>query len=269
MTPYPSLEDFLAAPLSKVAQVSPTTMIFAAGGTRRSAVLSNVSLQSDAYAHWSRERMMACFELLFQHGVSHIFTFAIVESQLQEVTDVYRQQLLNWVDWGLAGPEALTEYARLGWRVRMLGTESLPELKPTAARLIEKTEPQSAHTVWWSVVPSLDAPWEWIFTAVHNSQARTRQQAIRALYGEDIPPATLFLSFGKPFVSPELMPPLLMDQVHCYWTQRPGYELTQQEWRTICMIMPTFVPLGRKIKLGEQNLSYLIALPGNKALLWD
>src|SRR5690242_4037768 len=59
----PTIEQFLAAPVEQVAEVAPATLIFAAGGTRRSAALSGLSPQSDDYAYWSRDRMIACVEL--------------------------------------------------------------------------------------------------------------------------------------------------------------------------------------------------------------
>ena len=44
---------------------------------------------------------------------------------------------------------------------------------------------------------------------------------------------TLYLSFGKPTLAPFLVPPLLAGVVQCYWTQRPGYALSDLEWRQI------------------------------------
>ena len=69
--------------------------------------------------------MIACFELFFRFGVRHIFNTLIRPNQFAEVGR-YRERLLDWLDWGVAGPEALADYARLGWRVRLLGTMSVP-----------------------------------------------------------------------------------------------------------------------------------------------
>lgn len=228
-----SLDAFLEAPHEVIGNYAPHTLVFAAGGTRRSAVLANVSVQSNEYAAWARQRMMQCFDLIFQHGVSHILTFAIVESQMQEVTAAYRERLIQWVDWGLAGPEAIKEYAEKGWRVRLIGTQSMPELASTAQRLIDHTPPDSQHTVWWHVVPSLESPWEWILATLNQHKVESRAELVRVMYGADIPPIELFLSFGKPFVSPALLPPPLMGKVQSYWRQKPGYELTETEFRTI------------------------------------
>ena len=34
-------------------------------------------------------------------------------------------------------------------------------------------------------------------------------------------------------VAPDLFPPLLMDDVQCYWSQQAGYSLTEQQFRRI------------------------------------
>lgn len=232
-TGLPDLEQFLTGPTAAVARVAPETMILAAGGTRRAAALAGVSPQSEEYVSWTYRRMNDCFSLIFDHGVRHLFTFAIISTQLAEETAVYRERLLKWVDWGLAGPQALADYQQAGWRVRLLGSESLPELAATADRLRTQTPANSDRTLWWYVVPSPESQWEWLLAAVRRSQAQTRAEAIQALYGEAIPLASLYLGFGKPLVSPSLFPPLLVGKMHCYWTQQPGYGLSQRALRHI------------------------------------
>ncbi|MFY1827957.1 hypothetical protein ACN47A_18700, partial [Myxococcus fulvus] len=86
---------------------------------------------------------------------------------------------------------------------------------------------------WCSLVAEPGDSWSELLEAVARSGARTREEAIRALYGEDIPPATLMIGFGKPMVTPELVPPLIIGKMDCYWTQRPGYRLTERELRTV------------------------------------
>jgi hypothetical protein len=229
----PDLEQFLAAPLADITSLAPATMIFAVGGTRRSAALAGVSLESDDYVHWSYQRMISCFHLIFRHGVRNLFTFALISSQFNEVTVGYRERLLEWVAWGLAGPQALADYQRLGWRVRLLGSEHLPLLQPVAARLLTETSPSAAHTLWWCVVPTPELQWQSLLATAQAAQARSREEAIVALYGEDIPLASLYLAFGKPLVSPSLFPPLLVGEMQCYWSQQPGYTLSEVEFRTI------------------------------------
>lgn len=234
---YRSLEEFLAAPVEEVAKVAPNTLIFSAGGTRRSAVFAGISPVSYEYIRWSRKKMITSFDIIFQHGVRHIFAAVVIPNQFKEVTKGYRDNLVdnyvNIVDNFISGPEALADYVRLGWRVRLVGAESLPGLSPTNKRLQKATLLQSNATVWLVMVPKDDSPWEELLAAVHRKQVWTRKEAIRALYGEDIPPATLFLSFGKPQVFPAIVPPLLVGNLQCYWKQQPGYDLDQDTFRTI------------------------------------
>jgi hypothetical protein len=70
-----------------------------------------------------------------------------------------------------------------------------------------------------------DAHWAAILGAAQQAQARTRAEVIRAMYGEDLPPATLCLSYGKPMIAADIMPLIVADEVQCYWTQRPGFSL--------------------------------------------
>ena len=215
---------FLAAPAGEVARIAPATAVFSAGGTRRAAALAGISAQSEAYVQWAREQNRATFELLFQHGVCHVLAAAITQNQLQETTPIYRERLLQWTAWGMSGREALADYARLGWKVRLLGTEDVPELQACAAELEGSTAAHSDHTVWWFVSPTPESHWQQLLQAAHRTHATTRADLLMALYGEAIPPATLFIGYGKPLLMPELVPPLLMGSpMHCYWLQRPGY----------------------------------------------
>jgi hypothetical protein len=56
----------------------------------------------------------------------------------------------------------------------------------------------------------------------------------RRYLGAEIAPASLFVSFGKLFVNPEIIPlPLFGEDLHCYFSQRPGYALSEEEIRRI------------------------------------
>jgi hypothetical protein len=228
----PTLEQFLESPAGEVAKVTPETLIYTTGGTRRSAVLAGISPESDEYAHWTRERMIASFELFFRFGVRHVFNTLVRPNQFAEIGR-YRERLLDWIDWGVAGPEALADYARLGWRVRLLGTMNVPELQAVAERLHAATPEQSTATVWYHVISEPGEPWQWLLAAAQQAQARTQAEAIRALYGEDVPLAKLYLSFGKPIFVADLLPPLLAGDVQSYWIQRPGYSIDEQLLRRI------------------------------------
>lgn len=226
------LTAFLKAPLEEMHQVMPATVVFTAGGTRRSAAFSGISPESEAYISWARERLIESAHLLFQHGARHVFIAGMTPDNFLE-TGTYAQSLIRWTDWAMAGADAMSDYARLGWRVRILGSEDVPALVPAAQRLREGTSSQDGHTLWCLIVPDSEAPWRWVLSAAHREKAYTRQEAVRALYGEDVPSVGLFIATGKPMISTSLIPPLLIDKTQCYWRQRPGHQLTQEELRAI------------------------------------
>lgn len=229
----PSRDDFLAAARADVAQIAPETLIFSAGGTRRHAVFEGISPESEEFFRWSQRHIIDCLDLMFQHGVQHIFSFTASPNQFRETTPGYRDRLMAWIEQGTAGDDMLAEYKRRGWRVRLCGSEDLPQLEAAAERLIAETPDTNEHTLWWLVVPDSEAPWRRVLSAVLASEAGTRDDASRAVYGEVIPPATLFLSYGKPLVSPTLAPPLICGYMQCYWLQRSSYALDERQFREI------------------------------------
>lgn len=227
-----SWEEFQTLPVEHVACLVPKTVIYNTAGTRRQAALAGLTPHSDGYVYWSRQQMITCFELLVQYGVRNLFSCLVRSNQFAEV-GYYRERLIDWIDWWLSGPEAMADYQRLGWRVRLVGIDDVPELHATAERLHAATPEQWDQTIWFSVNADLYAQWRSIISTAKLIQVNTQTEAIRALYGEDIPPARLFVSFGKPMVAPDVLPLLLADELHCYWTQKPGYSLDEITLRKI------------------------------------
>jgi len=244
----PSLEEFLAAPVEEIAKVAPTTMIYGVGGTRRHAAFEGIEPWSDEYVYWVRDLMLSRIDLIFRHGVRNVFVIALTPNNFREVNR-YQEQLFERTKWFIAGPESIADYTRLGWRVRLIGTENIPELQTTAEYLRDVTSGQSAHTFYWNVVLDADSPWQQLLNAAQHSKAGTRAEAMQALYGEQIPPATLYLAFGKPMISLELIPPLLIGQLQCYWSQQPGYTLTETQLRTILYDYAYYRPTWHAEKL--------------------
>lgn len=228
----PSLAEFLAAPVEHVADVMPETVIFAVGGTRRSAALAGISAQTDDYAHSSRARMIDCFAQFFQLGTRHLFTSMLRPGQLDEVGR-YRNRLISWLDWGLAGPEAIEDYSRHGWRVRLCGAEGIPELHDATERLRAATPRSWKHTLWLYVAPEPGTLWQQMLATAHAAQTHSQADLIRALFGEDIPPAEVYIGFGKPIFTHDIVPLALLGEAQCYWTQRPGYEIDEHMVRRI------------------------------------
>jgi hypothetical protein len=228
----PSLSDFLAAPDEVIAAVMPPTVVFSSGGTRRSAVLSGIGTQSDDYAQHQRERMVDCFHRFFRLGARHLFSCTVRPGQFDEVGR-YRERLLDWIEWGVAGPEALADYARLGWRVRIHGLEAVPELQDLSERLVAATPASWQHTLWLYGTTTRGSLWEQTLAVAHATQAGTQTELIRALLGEDVPPAGLWIGFGKPMMTEDIVPLALLGETHCYWTQQPGYDIDETVIRRI------------------------------------
>ncbi len=228
----PDLETFIATPAADLGNIAPKTVVYTQGGTRRAAALADMAPESDAYIQYTRREMVRCVELLFRDGVQHVFVMAITPDNYRE-SGTYRERLIAFTDWGIAGPEALADYGRLGWRVRLLGSEDIPALQATAERLRQATPGSGQSTLWCLAVPDDEAPWRWLLAAAQRAGATTRREAVQALYGEDIPAITMFLSTGKLMFNHNLLPPLLVGNVQGYWRQQPGHSLTQREWRLI------------------------------------
>jgi hypothetical protein len=139
----------------------------------------------------------------------------------------YRERLVNWIDWGLTGPEALADYAALGWRVRIGGVEAVPELRELNERVVAATPAQWKHTLWFYVAPTRGSLWEQTLAVVQATNARTQTELIRALLGEDVPTAGMWIGSGKPVITEDQIPMALFGETHCYWTQRPGYDIDE------------------------------------------
>jgi hypothetical protein len=236
-------------------------MILGTGGTRRRAVLEGFAPHSDTYSQWTREQMIRCLDLIFQHGVQHLIAAMLVSSHEREVTAGYRDRLMEWTAWGIAGPETLSDYQRLGWRVRLLGCESWPDLVPLAEQLRAATANATGPTLWFTVVSQVDLAWARILRVAREQGIESRRELVRAVYGEDIPPATLYLGAGKPQVDESIVLPLLVGKLECYWRQNLGFDLDAQTLRTILYDFAYIRPTWRADKTGraEQVLAYRAA----------
>lgn len=241
----PTLAEFLAAPVAEVAKVAPVTLVYGAGGTRRRAAFEGIAPWSEAFVQWARTKILGRLGLIFRHGVQNIIVTLLTPDNFREVNQ-YQERLLSMAQWVVAGAESLADYADADWRVRLLGTEDLPTLAATTDLLRESTNAQSRQTLYWNIVRDPQSQWQQILAAAHQSQAKSRGEVMRALYGEEIPPVTFYLGFGKPTILPEVIPPLLIDQIQCYWSQQPGYTLTEQQLRTMfydyAYLRPTWRP---------------------------
>lgn len=244
----PSLQEFMEAPDHVVAAAAPETMIYAAGGTRRAAALAGVPL-GDEYARWSEPRFRAASALCFRLGVRHLIA-PVGRPQIFAETGLYRQSFCRWVDLAVTSAASLQYYRNANWRVRLIvAGDALPELAQTARKLDRATDGATGPRLWILTTTDYDQLWRWIL----SSGARTREAVIRRLFGEDVPPARLLLSFGKPLVALDHLPPLLFDEIQCYWTQRPGYSLTEPDLRAILYDSAYLRRTWRQDKTGRER----------------
>lgn len=245
---YPSLEDFMDAPDHVVAAAAPETMIYAAGGTRRAAALAGVAL-GDEYARWSEPHFLATSALCFRFGVRHLIA-PVGRPQIFAETGLYRRSFCRWVNLAMTSERTLDYYRKVNWRVRLIVVgEPPPELAEADATLDRATHGATGPRLWILTTTDYDQLWRWIL----SSGALTRQAAVQRLFGEDIPPARLLLSFGKPLVALDHLPPLLFEEIQCYWTQRPGYSLTEQELRAILYDCTYLRQTWRQDKTGRER----------------
>lgn len=258
-TQRPTLEEFLAAPRSEVAKVAPKTMIYSPGGSRRQAQFEGIEPWGHEYFQWARKRAMDCCDLIFRHGVRYLIVLLLSPDVVREMNE-HNKQAMHWFG-SVADPELLANYARLGWRVRLLGGDNVPELKAAAECLQQATPSHNDHTLYWYCIPDEDAPWKELMTLARQTAVQTQAEAIRALYGEDVPPATLYLTTGRPSFSIKIAPPLLVGNIQSYWNQRVGYSLTETELRTIFYDYAYLRTLGR----GEKIVRAKAALAHRKA----
>lgn len=229
---FPSQNDFINSPVEVIRNEAPKTFIYAASGTRRAAALAGIPAAGEAFAQWTQGQLFDRVEMIFDHGVEHLCMPMLGPSQFEETTGEYREHLWRWFREGLAGSMAIKHYRKKGWRVRIAFSDYMPELKESGQRLIRETPQKSAKTLWCFVIPTFEQTWEWVLDATQKAKASNYAGAIRALYGDDIPSATMYLSTGKPLISTLQLPPLLISEVaQCYWSQRPGYSLTQRQFR--------------------------------------
>ena len=227
-----AFEEFLEWPLVKVRPLAPETVIYAASGTRRSAVLAGISLEDDTYAQWTHAQMINSCDIIFDHGTRNVITVLATPSQFAEGGS-YGERLMGWIQWGLTSQSTLREFSSHDWNIRVIADQSLPQLLEIDNELQAQNQEMRKHTLWFIAIRSESEMWSGALQTIIAQQAHTLSDAIHAVYGKGLSPATLFLGFGKPAIPTSLAPPLLGGDMHCYWSQKPGYSLDRKSWRAI------------------------------------
>lgn len=263
-------DAFLEAPVAEIAPYAPATVMLAITGTRRAAALAGVPIQGEQYTAWSRAQMIRTLGLLFDHGVRHIVATAIVPANLVEYAAM-RDRYLDMAMRGMAGPEAQADYERLQCRTSVLFASEDAGLRAQAEAVQAATAHHAERSLWWFVVTDRDDPWAMLIDAARRAPAAGAADLMRAMYGENIPPATLFLGFGKPIVSPEFMPPLLIGEMQCYWSERPGFSLDEPMLRQIIYdysaVRPS-QPLGGALDKRAWSTSHAVGLGRRLGGFW-
>lgn len=247
----PTFDEFRGLSVELIKPYVPLSLLFAPGGTRRSATLAGMSERE--YPRWAHSEMIRFCQAFVPYGVKHIYTGMILQTQERESTGWYAGQLAKWAEAIMATPDAIAEYRKLGFRMRVVGTSMAPAFAPMAERLREAT-PEGDLTLWFITAPDVGNVWQWIFETVRRENVTSQAELIRALYGEDLPPAPLCLSYGKPMMGADFLPPFLhADRVQCYWTQKPGYTMTDLEWRRILYDYAFLRKTWSEDKTGREN----------------
>ena len=256
MTVPLTLEEFLAAPIETVQTVAPPTVIYGPAGTRRAAVLAGAEAQSNVYADWGLNRLFHFCDLFFQHGVRHLFVATLLSKSFRETTSQYREHLWQWAQY-VASDESLALYRQRGWQVRILYHQHLPELRETVERLQVTHSAQARHTLWYSFTPDHFLPIRWMLDTLGHASPQSLDEAIQLLYGESIPQATLYISYGKPSIDIEIIPPMIYSLLNSYWLQTP-YSLDERQLRTIFYDHAYIRQTWKKDKAGraEQAMKY-------------
>lgn len=243
----PTEAEFLLAPQEVVAAVAPRSLVYAPGGTRRSAAFAGIEPWSADYLRIGQDQITACLATIFQYGVENVFTPTIMVGHANEVDDIASQLMLPMGRF-ITDPRLLEIFRSHGWRVRVAPSAYQEILQPFIDILDKNSPPNARHTWWMTFTPSYESWWSTLFDTVKSAQVSTREEAIRALYGEDVAPISLCIAFGKLMVSPDFFPPLLMDNVQCYWSQQAGYSLTDERFRKILYDYAYLRPTWQKDK---------------------
>lgn len=229
-----SFEEFLSMTTEDIRHFSPQTIIYSVSGTRRRAALANISPYGKEYTSWTRYQMMNCLNVIFDHGVSHVLMPMLTPSQFSEVTPSYRENLWQWLNEGLQSKDFVLYCQSKKIKVHIPFIEYVPWLQSAHATLVEQTHHQEfISNLWVFIIPEHNILWQWSLNKLHDQLPESTDKASQLLYGSDVPPATMYIDFGKPIVSPDLLPPFLTGKLECYWTQRPGYSLDEEQFRRI------------------------------------
>src|SRR5690606_25069362 len=101
---------------------SPNTVVWAAGGTRRQAVLEDIPIGREYYL-WSFKKQFEIAELFLRTGVKTLFMPVMGPPQIKEVGD-YADKLLGALSF-ICNDETFDFYKKMNARVRFYGHKNI------------------------------------------------------------------------------------------------------------------------------------------------
>jgi hypothetical protein len=231
---WPTFRD---GSLDVVRAVAPQTIILAAGGTRRDAILH--APEPDRWEkafRWSILEGVQVYQRWFEAGVQDLFTCLIRSTQMRE-QGTYGRRLLLYAEHILNDLANQWTADPPPFAVHTIGHEWFPSLEAVLTQIRNVTAGLAGRNrVWWTFFDTPQRPYTFAINAIASHQVRSAADAIAVLYGPDVKPCQLYIGFGKPILSPELQLPFLIDEdeAQALWYQTPGYTgLTPQLIRRI------------------------------------
>lgn len=239
--PIPSKADFLQWNPEQVAQVAPTSVYIAFGGTRRWAALEGIAAEDiTTYMNKGFAEMLRVLHLLFNEGVEHIFTTAgIGESHQKEGSQVWKNFFQSMIR-QLTSDSFIKFCQAEQWRVKLLGAfEGTRDEEEAYAAFVEQMQtfenPNYKKTLWFYFCPTEELYWKWTSRTIQQTCAPIHGQAdlIKIFCGEAVPPVELYMTSGKPMLSFGVVPLFLLKAVQLYWLQKLSLYMDRQNWREI------------------------------------
>lgn len=228
----PTLEEFLAASADEIAGFTPATILFASANARRTAALNGVNPQQ--YLQWITQQMANVIPPFFRLGVQHLVMPTLGGTQLEETMSRYKygSQVIDWIEYYSCSPESDVVKAaqEQGFRIRLMGSavKSIPKLGDIDKRLRDISDQISGPILWLYVVGHKDEPWKEVLDTARQHMNASREELVKILYGEHIPPIKIFIGSGRWIMKPEIVPLLLNDdEMQCYWAKGPDIMLTE------------------------------------------
>lgn len=233
-----------------VRERGPRTAVFAAGGTTRWFILNYLDgwptdmSYWDGYLQYGGQRILNIMRMFFDHGVHTLFTHAIVPGQLEGKGQGYLPLALSTGMERLAGtPEFHHFYQEYGVRVRFFGNYRQvlkgSEYENTLTlfdEVTERTRANDRHCLYWGFNSEADQITPILELTVQyyrdHGRAPSREEIVELVYGEQVEPVDIFISFNRSRTA-NLMPPLLEGRADLYFTVGLSFDFSQPQLRRI------------------------------------